>query len=227
MLSTDLLQFLYELSQNNNKDWFERNKPRYEAVVKKPFEATVAAIIERISVFDPAYAALTPKDCIFRIYRDVRFSKDKTPYKNHISASFSPKGKKMDTGGDYSGFYLHIEFGSLMLGGGAYFLDKPALHKVRTAIMREPDTFRDLLAAPDFVAKYGELQGERNKVLPPEFKEAAQREPLLAMKQYYFMAEMDPEIITQPDFVDFAAGYFRAGQGVNAWLREAVGSKPG
>ncbi len=223
MLSTDLLHFLYELSQNNNKDWFERNKPRYEAVVKKPFETTVMAIIERISAFDPAYAALTPKNCIFRIYRDVRFSKDKTPYKNHISASFSPKGKKMDTGGDYSGFYLHIEFGSLMLGGGAYFLDKPALHKVRTAILRDPDTLRALLAEPDFVAKYGELQGERNKVLPPEFKEAARQEPLLAMKQYYFMTEMDPEMITRPDFPDFAADYFRAGQEVNAWLREVVG----
>ena len=223
MLTTDFLQYFYELSQNNNKDWFERNKPRYEATVKKPFEATVAGVIQRIGAFDPAYAPLTPKDCIFRIYRDVRFSADKTPYKTHVSASFSLKNKKLAVSADYSGYYLQIGFGNLLIGGGAYALDKPALQKVRTAILQDPTTFRALLAEPDFVAKYGELQGERNKVMPPEFKEAVKQEPLLAMKQFYFMAEMDPEVILRPDFPDFVADYFRAGQGVNDWLRGVVG----
>ncbi len=223
MLTTDFLQYFYELSQNNNKDWFERNKPRYEATVKKPFEATVAGVIQRIGAFDPAYAPLTPKDCIFRIYRDVRFSADKTPYKTHVSAAFSLKNKKLAVSADYSGYYLQIGFGNLLIGGGAYALDKPALQKVRTAILQDPTTFRALLAEPDFVAKYGELQGERNKVMPPEFKEAVKQEPLLAMKQFYFMAEMDPEAILRPDFPDFVADYFRAGQGVNDWLRGVVG----
>ena len=223
MLTTDFLQYFYELSQNNNKDWFERNKPRYEATVKKPFEATVAGVIQRIGAFDPAYAPLTPKDCIFRIYRDVRFSADKTPYKTHVSASFSLRNKKLAVSADYSGYYLQIGFGNLLIGGGAYALDKPALQKVRTAILQDPTTFRALLAEPDFVAKYGELQGERNKVMPPEFKEAVKQEPLLAMKQFYFMAEMDPEAILRPDFPDFVADYFRAGQGVNDWLRGVVG----
>ena len=223
MLTTDFLQYFYELSQNNNKDWFERNKPRYEATVKKPFEATVAGVIQRIGAFDPAYAPLTPKDCIFRIYRDVRFSADKTPYKTHVSAAFSLKNKKLAVSADYSGYYLQIGFGNLLIGGGAYALDKPALQKVRTAILQDPTTFRALLAEPDFVAKYGELQGERNKVMPPEFKEAVKQEPLLAMKQFYFMAEMDPEAILRPDFPDFVADYFRAGQGVNDWLRGGVG----
>lgn len=223
MLSTDFLQYLYDLSQNNNKDWFERNKPRYEAVVKKPFEAVVASIIERISAFDPAYATLTPKDCIFRIYRDVRFSTDKTPYKTHVSAAFSLKSKKLAVSADYSGYYLQIEFGNLLIGGGAYALDKPTLHQVRTAIVQDPTTFRALLAAPGFVAKYGELQGERNKVLPPEFKEAVKSEPMLAMKQFYFMAEIDPEVVLRPDFPEFVAAYFRAGAGVNEWLRGVTG----
>lgn len=218
MLTADLLQYLYELSQNNNRDWFERNKPRYETTVKKPFEATVASIIQRIGAFDPAYAQLTPKDCIFRIYRDVRFSNNKTPYKTHVSASFSPKGKKTDTG-----YYLHIEFGNLMIGGGAYSLDKPALHQIRTAIMQDPTTFRALLTEPAFVAKYGEIRGERNKVIPPEFKEAAKTEPLVTMKQFYFMAEMDPETILKPDFPDFVAEYYRAAQPLTEWLREVVG----
>lgn len=223
MLSTDFLQYLYELSQNNNKDWFERNKPRYEAAVKKPFEAMVADIIKQIATFDPAYAALTPKECIFRIYRDVRFSADKMPYKTHVSAAFSLKNKKLAVSADYSGYYLQIGFGNLLIGGGAYSLDKPTLHQVRTAIAQDPTTFRALLAEPDFIAKYGELQGERNKVMPAEFKEAVKTEPLLAMKQYYFMVEMDPEAILRSDFPAFVGEYFRAGAPLNEWLREAIG----
>ncbi len=167
-------------------------------------------------------ATLQPKDCIFRIYRDTRFSPDKTPYKTHVSAAFSESNKKLAVSADYFGYYLQIEFGSLLMGGGAYALDTAALQKVRRAIVRDPDTFRALLAQPDFMARFGGIKGERNKVMPAEFKEAARTEPLLTLKQFYFMTEMDPEVIAQPDFPEFVAAYFRAGQQVNNWLREVL-----
>lgn len=219
MLTTDFLQFLYDLSQNNNRDWFEKNKKRYEASVKKPIEATVAAVIERIRKFEPDYGKVTPKDCIFRIHRDTRFSPDKTPYKNHVGAILTSQGRKNM---EQPGYYLHIEFGNLMLGGGAYFLDKEPLRKVRTAIMQDPAAFRALISEKNFSEKYGEIKGEKNKVLPPEFKEAAKSEPLLANKQFYFMAELDPEIALRSDFPDFVAEYFKAGKPLNDYLRNVI-----
>lgn len=224
MISSDFLQFLYELSQNNNRDWFEKNKKRYEATVKKPFEATVAAIIEKVLQMEPSYGPITPKDCIFRIYRDTRFSKDKTPYKTHVSASFTPKNIKSTSDAiSFPGYYMQIEFGSVWMGGGAYFLDKEPLRKVRTAIAQDPDAFHDLLNDKDFKEKYGEIQGERNKVLPPEFKEAAKSEPLLANKQFYYMMEVDPDNALRADFPDFVAEYFRAGKPLNDYFRNAIG----
>lgn len=223
MLNNDFLQFLYELSQNNNRDWFEKNKKRYEAVVKKPFEETVAAIIERILKFEPEYGPITPKDCIFRIYRDTRFSKDKTPYKTHVSASFNPKGIKSTADAmSYPGYYFQIEFGSLWIGGGAYSLDKEPLRKVRTAIMQDPEAFRALISTKNFAGKYGALKGEANKVLPPEFKEAARSEPLLANKQFYYMAELEPDNALRKDFPDFVADYFKAGKPLNDFFRKVI-----
>lgn len=219
MLNEDFLRFLYDLSQNNNRDWFEKNKKRYESVVKKPFEETVGAVIGRIRQFEPDFTA-APKDCIFRIYRDTRFSADKTPYKTHVGAILTSRGRKNM---DWPGYYLHIEFGNLMLGGGAYFLDKEPLRKVRTAIAQNPESFRALVSDKNFVSGFGELKGEKNKVLPPEFREAVKKEPLLANKQFYFMAEMDPENALRPDFPDFAAGYFRAGKPLNDFFRNALG----
>lgn len=120
------------------------------------------------------------------------------------------------------GYYLHIEFGNLMLGGGAYFLDKEPLRKVRTAIMQDPAAFRALILEKNFAEKFGAIKGEMNKVLPPEFKEAAKSEPMLAHKQFYFMAELDPENALGPDFPDFAAAYFKAGKLLNDFFRQAI-----
>lgn len=224
MLTSDALQFLYDLSQNNNRDWFEKNKKRYESVLKKPFEATVAAVIDRLLRFEPGFGPLVPKDCIFRIYRDTRFSKDKTPYKTNVAAAFTPKTTKGNAEMmSYPGYYLSISFGSLEIGGGAYFLDKEPLHRVRTAIAQDPEAFRSLLNAQDFVKKYGGLApSEVNKVMPPDLKDAAKQEPLLLNKQFYFMSELDPETVLRPDFPDFLAEHFQAGKPMNDWLRSVI-----
>ncbi|HLP93490.1 MAG TPA: DUF2461 domain-containing protein [Saprospiraceae bacterium] len=222
MLQSDLLQFLYELSQNNNRDWFEKNKKRYEATVKKPFEQLVAALIARLQNIEPGFH-IQPKDCIHRIYRDTRFSQDKTPYKTHVSAVFTSRGKQTM---DEPGYYFHLEFGNLMLGGGAYFLDKEPLYLVRKTIAQDIDAFREVVNDPVFVQYFGGIQGEKNKILPPEFKELAKQEPLLANKQFYFMAEMDPEICLSPDFADYVLSYFSAAKRFNDYFRKALTSKP-
>jgi uncharacterized protein (TIGR02453 family) len=219
MLQSDFLQFLYELSQNNNRDWFEKNKKRYEVTVKKPFEELVGELIDRLRIIEPDFQ-IQAKDCIHRIYRDTRFSADKTPYKSHVSAVFTPRGRQtMHT----PGYYLHLEFGNLMLGGGGYFLDKEPLTNVRKAIAQDPEAFRSIVFDKSFSDKYGELKGEKNKVLPAEFKEIAKKEPLIANKQFFFMAELDPEICLQPDLADFIVDYFKAGKALNEFLRKSIG----
>lgn len=219
MLTSETLQFLYELSQNNNRDWFEKNKKRYESVAKKPFEQFVGHLIRRIQAFEPQFRT-TPKESIFRLYRDTRFSTDKTPYKTHLSAVFTTEGRK--TIND-PGYYLQVGFGSLSLGGGAYFLEKDTLTQMRQAILRDPAAFRRVIEQPEFVALYGEIKGEKNKILSPEFKAAAQNEPYLFNKQFYFMAELDPELVLGAEGLDRVTRYFETALPVNVYLRQALG----
>jgi len=218
MLTEQSLQFLYELSQNNNRDWFEKNKPRYEQVLKKPFEETVDALIERMRAFEPQFEAKA-KDCIFRLHRDTRFSKDKTPYKTNVSAVLTRHGRKSQ---HEPGYYLEIGFGALNIGGGAYFLEKEDLHKVRTAIAQDPEAFHAVVEDADFVAHFEAIQGDKNKVMPPEFKEAAKTEPFLYNKQFFFWKEMDSQLALGTAFIDLAAEHFAAARGVNGYLRQAL-----
>ena len=122
-ISKNSLQFLKELKSNNNRDWFMANKPRYEDA-RKEFEVFIDALIEQISIFDPSIGHHTGKDCIFRIYRDVRFSKDKSPYKTHMGAHITSAAKKSEIH-SRAGYYVHIGPGESMLAGGAYLPQGP------------------------------------------------------------------------------------------------------
>lgn len=219
VLSQKTLDFLKDLGQNNNREWFLANKKRYETEVKKPFEELVGQMIRSFQRFDDRIQ-LQPKDAIFRINRDIRFSQDKSPYKTHLSAVISPKGRK---GKEYPGFYFQLEYGALMMGGGAYFLEKDTLGNLRRFIVRHPDRFRKLATDPDFLKYCGPIQGEKNKILPAELKAAAEKEPLLYNKQFYYMAEMDPALVLKRDFIDLATTHFKAAQALNAFLAEGMG----
>ena len=129
MIQRSALTFLKELKKNNNKPWFDKNKPRYEEA-KKNMEDVVEVFLSKLSAMDKRYGKLKPKDCVFRIYRDVRFSPDKTPYKTHLGAGISPGGKKVHE----AGFYLHVENGKSFLAGGIWMPDKDMLKKIRQEI---------------------------------------------------------------------------------------------
>ncbi len=115
-ISNDTFKFLKDLAKNNNKEWFTANKKRYETA-KADFEAFVTDMVKNMAKFDPPIGNLEPKKCIFRIYRDTRFSKDKTPYKSNMGANFSVSPSKIH---DHAGYYIHIEPGKSFLAGGAY-----------------------------------------------------------------------------------------------------------
>lgn len=129
MLQVSTLKFLKDLKKNNNKPWFEKNKSVY-LDAKEDMDHFVGQVIEGFGKTDPGIATLQAKDCTYRIYRDVRFSQDKTPYKIHMGAYLNKGGKKTPT----AGYYLHIEPGRSMAGGGLWMPQAPELNKVRQEI---------------------------------------------------------------------------------------------
>lgn len=218
MLTKDSLDFLKDLTKNNNREWFHANKKRYESELKKPFEEFITELLEAYKTIDPE-TNITYKEVVFRIYRDTRFSKDKTPYKTHVGGLVSRYGRK---GKEYPGYYIHVEPGRLMLGGGAYFMERATLQSTREYIMQNSAEFSKIINNPTFKDKFGEIQGEKNKRIPKEFREFEAEQPLIANKQFYFMAELPPKNILGSKAIDFAMDYFRAGEELNGFLKAAM-----
>lgn len=182
----DFVQFFKELKDNNTRDWFTANKKRFENSVKKPFEKFVGEMIRLSREINPEIT-IEPKDAVFRIYRDTRFSNDKTPYKTHMGALVSEAGRKEMV---KPGMYLEISDEHVRMYSGIYMPDKQQLEAVRYGIMDQPEVFAKLIAEPSFVKYFGQVRGDQNKVLAKQFKEAAVGQPLLYNKQYYFFTEL-------------------------------------
>lgn len=215
-LPAELVEFLQELEQNNNREWFHAHKKRYETFVKKPFEHFVDALIEKVRQVEPR-TILTAKDAIFRIHRDTRFSSDKSPYKNHVSAVISPGGRKDPNG---PGFYLEISGHQMRLYAGAYMPDKGTLYQIRERIASETERFRRLYTDPAFVRFFGEIHGEKNKVLPAEFKEAAQGEPLIYNKTFYYFTDWPASDAARPDLADDILLRYKAARPLTLFLTD-------
>lgn len=214
----DYLAFLRSLTRNNNREWFNANKTRYEKSVKEPFFDFVEEMIHRVGAIDPD-VHIEPKDAVFRIHRDIRFSKDKTPYKTFLSAVVSPGGRK-----DHRRPGIYFQFGpnSAAIAGGMYRPDKEALYNIRTAIRDRGQQLEKLLKAQPFKKTFGEMQGEKNKVLPKEFRAAQDKTPLIVHKQFYYWVEHPAETVLRPDLATFVVKHYRAGKKVGEWLAEAA-----
>jgi len=213
----DFIAFFEELSENNHKDWFDENRKRYQNSVKKPFESFVNEMILRLQEQEPDLQ-LTAKEAIFRINRDIRFSKDKTPYKTHTGAGISKGGRKSP----HPGYYLELGPKRIMVGGGIYFLDKEGLQKVRSEIAHAADEFTTLVEDKTFKKRFGDVKGERNKILPAEFKETAQTQPLIANKHFYYMATLEPVHIISPKLPDMLMEYYQTGHPLNGFFKRAM-----
>jgi uncharacterized protein (TIGR02453 family) len=164
MLQVSTLKFLKDLKKNNNKPWFEKNKSVY-LDAKEDMDLFVGQVIEGFGKTDPEIATLHPKDCTYRIYRDVRFSPDKTPYKTHMGAYLNKGGKKVPT----AGYYLHIEPGGSMAGGGLWMPLAPELNKVRQEIDYNLAEWTKILADRNFRKNFAEgLEQEDILTRPPK-----------------------------------------------------------
>jgi uncharacterized protein (TIGR02453 family) len=216
--SPDYLQFFKELSANNHKEWFDLNRKRYEREVKLPFNAFVSELIEAVHQKDPEIQ-LAPKDAIFRINRDIRFSKDKTPYKNRMSAIISPFGRKDKS---YPGLYVEIGPEHLRVYGGLYMLSTQQIYHVRNAIVHNLDLFKSLYSAKKFRDHYGEIRGEQAKRLPKEFQGAAEKEPLVYNKNWYYFQNFDPKTAERDDLLDLVMESYVAGKPLLDFFKEAI-----
>lgn len=217
--TADFNSFFKELAKNNNKEWFDANRKRYETSVKEPFTAFVTEAIARIAEHDKA-VRIEAKEAIFRINKDIRFSKDKTPYKLEASAIISPAGRK-----DHATPGIYFAFGpeAVKFYGGAYQPEKDQLEMIRTAILRDGRGFRKVIDAKPFKALFKNgVQGEANKVLPAEFKAAAVKEPLIANKQFYVGAELPSKQVADPKLMDVLMDHYLAMCPFNFWLAAAM-----
>ncbi|WP_299185873.1 DUF2461 domain-containing protein [uncultured Aquimarina sp.] len=214
----DFVNFFKELEQNNHKEWFHANKKRYELSIKKPFEVFVDRMIQEIQKYDPTLK-IEAKDCILRINKDIRFSKDKTPYNIHYTAFVSRGGRK-----DKSVPGMFLRFSPEMVGvmGGCFGVSKEQLHGIRTKISQDSSGFRKLLNDDDFVQKFGSIKGRALKRVPKEWKEAFEKEPLIANKQFYFVGEESPDLITSESLIDKLMDYWKVMRPMNEYLTKAI-----
>ena len=218
--SQDFVDFFATLSRRNKREWFHANKKQYERAVKEPFAEFVGEIIHRVSSLDPAIA-IEPKEAIFRIARDTRFTKDKTPYKTFAAAVISPGGRR-DL--QYPGLYFQFGATGALIAGGLYQLERDGVLAVRRAIVQDGERLDRALRARRFRKYFGELHGDRLKRLPQEFAPAAERFPYVANKQfYYYAAYEDPTLVLRKDLATFVMRHHEAGGEVNAFLKAAIG----
>jgi uncharacterized protein (TIGR02453 family) len=209
MLQLSTLSFLKKLKKNNNKIWFEKHREEYLSS-KNDFENFVAQLIKQISVFDNDIKELQPKNCTFRINRDIRFSKDKTPYKTNMGASFNRGGKKSI----FAGYYFHLEpAGQSFAGGGLWMPTPPDLRKLRQEIDYCLPEFSKILSASSFKAQYNGLTMEKDQMLvnvPKGYDKENPASAYLKLKSFTALKNISDEQLTSPDLVKATTKIFKA-----------------
>lgn len=213
----NILSFLSKLSVNNNKVWFDENKKEY-LEAKQGMEELVQHLIDKISEFEPGVAGEEAKKCVFRIYRDVRFSKNKDPYKINMGGFIVPGGKKSGN----AGFYLHLEPGASMLAGGIYMPESPVLKKMREEILYNVDDFKAIIEKPEFKKTFGEINGEKLKNPPKGFPKEFDDIELLKFKSYTVVHSITDEQVSEPGFPDYALEVFKKMTEFNQFINKAI-----
>lgn len=188
-----VLDFLQKLKANNNREWFAENKTNYEKARQQVLDFLDHLIPEMVKI-DESYAGLDASDCLFRIYRDVRFSKDKSPYKTNFGAYLVPGGKKSNR----AGVYLQIAPGDSFLAGGAYAPPSDLLKKIRSEVFYNISEFKKIIKSKDFVKNFGEINGSKLHKPPPGFPSGFADIELLKFKDYIVFSRIDDEKITTP-----------------------------
>lgn len=203
VLSKEVFDFLKKLKKNNDRDWFNAHKKEYQSVHENVITLAdcVLAGMNKIDNIETP----TGKKSLYRIYRDTRFSKDKTPYKTHFGAVL-----KRATAQLRGGYYMHIEAGASFVGGGFWEPNSDDIKRIRKAIAADPDELRKIINSKAFKSTFGELQGNQVKTAPQGYKKDDPAIDLLRYKQFLISKEFTDEEVLSPDFCKQAVATFKA-----------------
>ena len=216
----DFFKFFNELKINNNRDWFAANKPRYHESVVRPMGEYIVSIAPHLQRISPCYIA-NPKPyggSMFRIYRDARFSKDKTPYKTHAARQFRHAAGR---DAHAPGFYLHIETDRITFGGGIWRPPAKQLGMIREFIADNPSAWGKLKRSSAF-KKMGDIQGDALKRPPRGYSADARHLEDLKRKSFYLMVNADVSLALSPDLVTESARAFRNAAQLNHFITDAI-----
>lgn len=219
-ISKSTLQFLKELKKNNNRDWFLDNKKKYETS-KAEFIEFIDALIHQISKFDPSIKHHAAKDCIFRINRDIRFSKDKSPYKTNFGAHITSAKKRSEIH-SRAGYYIHLEPGASMLAGGAYMPEANWLRAIRQEIDYETKAFKKIIQSKSFKEYFGEMEGEKLVNAPKEYPKDHPEIELLKHKSFLATHKCKDSVVNSNDFLTHSTRVFKALYPFDTFLNRAL-----
>ncbi len=190
-VSRSTLDFLRKLKKNNNRPWFDKNRDAYVAA-KENMEAFTASLIETLSKKDQKLKGLAPKDCLFRIFRDVRFSKNKDPYKTSFGTVISPGGRKSER----AGFYFHVEPGKSFIAGGRWMPSPDHLKEIRKEVYYNAPAFKRILNAAAFKKRFGSLHDAKLKLAPKGFDKEFKDIELLKYTSYMADCPVPESVLT-------------------------------
>jgi uncharacterized protein (TIGR02453 family) len=212
-----LFDFLTNLKANNQKTWFEANKATYQDL-RSQFSTTIKELHPLLTAFDAGLAQVEPAKCLFRINRDIRFSKDKSPYKTQFSAYLASGGSQSEM----AGYYLHLEPENSFLGGGMYMPQNPALKKIRQEIDYNANEFLSIVKNPTFVHYFGEVQGEKLKNVPTGYEKDHKLAAYLKLKGFFVTHNLADQELKSKDALHHIANAFRAMYPLNEFLNKAI-----
>ncbi len=212
------LKFLKRLKRNNRREWFLEHKPEYEECVRRPMIDLIQALAAEFETFAPEIT-VNPKTSLYRIYRDTRFSKDKTPYKTHVAAGFFHRELEKHAG---AGFYLHIAPGEVLIGGGLYSPAPEDLSAVRHHIARHHRRLESIIRTRAFRRIFKDLSGEQLVRVPRGFPADHAASGFLRRKQFLASRLLPPEVVAKPKFGGIVLETFRALHPFIQFLNEPI-----
>jgi len=212
-----ILDFLKDLDANNSREWFDLNRDRYDAT-RKQFLVVAEQLIHDIRQFDDEVPVLNPKDCVFRIFRDVRFSKDKLPFKSNYGCFIARGGKKSG----FAGYYLHIQPGECFLSGGIYMPLPEYLQAIRQEIYYHPQNYIDLIEDKSFKSTYTLEYSNKLKTAPKGYPKDWEFLDLIRNRNYAFGHRIEENELFAPDFIKKAIELFKIIYPLNRYLNKAV-----
>lgn len=217
MVMKELYDFLGRLAENNNREWFAEHKPEYERL-RAAWIEDLQKLIDRMAMWEPSLAHVQARDCLYRIYRDTRFSNDKTPYKTYFSALISPTGRHCDR----ACYYFHQGVDESAIYGGVWCPESKVLKKLRKAIVDNIEEFREIVEAPDVEKNFPGWWGRKLKTAPKGYDRDHPDIEFLRLTEFGKAHNFSREFFERPDWIEQTSRLFEMLKPMNDFLNYSI-----